>query len=230
MPIFSEPKLVPFEPSPLPKGPWLVLAPHPDDETFGMGGALLLAREAGIPVEIAFVTRGELAGDPAVRTQEALQVAARLRVQEVHFLDLPDRKVYEHRDILAQKLQKLFAQKFKIIFMPSLLEFHPDHRATTWVGLAVAPFSREVWLYEISRQGEVNRLLDISPVFEEKQALMKLYASQIRENNYLEVIEGINRARTYTLSQARYAEGFFGTRAFLVSRRYGNWLKRYFQV
>ena len=35
--------LVPFSVSELPPGPWLVFAPHSDDETFGMGGSLLKA-------------------------------------------------------------------------------------------------------------------------------------------------------------------------------------------
>jgi len=228
MPISSEHELIPFETTPLPAGPWLVLAPHPDDEIFGMGGALVLARERKIPVEIVFVTRGELAGDPAVRTREALQVAEALQVREVYFLDLPDRKVYEHLNVLAFKLKNFFTKKFKTIFMPSFFEFHPDHRATTWAGLAVAPAFKEIWLYEITRQGEVNRLLDISEVFEEKRALIKVYASQIKQNNYFEVVKSLNKARTYTLSEVKYAEGFFSARGFLLGRRYARWLKRYF--
>ena len=34
----DESALIPFDTSPLPGGPWLIFAPHPDDETFGMGG------------------------------------------------------------------------------------------------------------------------------------------------------------------------------------------------
>ena len=37
----KEDALIPFNTSPLPSGPWLVFAPHADDETFGMGGTLI---------------------------------------------------------------------------------------------------------------------------------------------------------------------------------------------
>jgi hypothetical protein len=43
MPLNPEHILVPFAPAALPPGPWLVFAPHADDETFGMGGSLLKA-------------------------------------------------------------------------------------------------------------------------------------------------------------------------------------------
>jgi LmbE family N-acetylglucosaminyl deacetylase len=61
--ITNETSYLPSKVSPIPNGSWLVLAPHPDDETFGMGGALLLAKAASIPVDIIFVTDGALGGE-----------------------------------------------------------------------------------------------------------------------------------------------------------------------
>lgn len=228
MAITTEHALIPFETSPLPEGPWLVLAPHPDDETFGLGGSLLLAKEKDIPVTVVFVTLGERAGDPAKRREEALRAAEALGVREVKFLKIPDRKVYEHRYFLMQKCKKLFKEKYKTIFLPSLFEFHPDHRATTLAALAVVPFWKEVWLYEIARQGEINRLIDISQKFSAKERVMRLYASQIVQNRYLEIVKALNIARTYTLEGVTYAEGFFAARGGLILRRYARWLKKYF--
>ncbi|MFX5108402.1 PIG-L family deacetylase, partial [Acinetobacter baumannii] len=37
----------------------LVVVPHPDDESFGAGGALLLAKRAGLRTGILTLTRGE---------------------------------------------------------------------------------------------------------------------------------------------------------------------------
>ncbi len=228
MPIYFEHDLVPYETSPLPPGPWLVLAPHPDDEAFGMGGTLLLARQHGIPVEIVFVTRGERGGDPEVRTQEALKAAALLKVRKIHFLDLPDRGVYKNLDVLTLKIKKFFAQKFETIFAPSFLEFHPDHRAVSLVTASMAPCWKRVWLYEITRQGEANRLIDISPVFSEKEKLMACYASQIKMQPFLDIVRALNKTRTYTLKGVSFAEGFFAARGGLLTYRFASWLKRYF--
>ena len=55
--------LLPYSISDLPEGPWLVFAPHADDETYGMGGALLRAREAGIDTHVIVLTDGALGGE-----------------------------------------------------------------------------------------------------------------------------------------------------------------------
>lgn len=41
----------------------LVVVPHPDDESFGAGGALLLAKEAGLKTGVLTLTRGK-PGEP----------------------------------------------------------------------------------------------------------------------------------------------------------------------
>ena len=48
--------LIPFQTSELPLGPWLVFAPHADDETFGMGGSLLKAKKYGIETHLVAVS------------------------------------------------------------------------------------------------------------------------------------------------------------------------------
>lgn len=63
------------------EGPWLVFAPHADDETFGMGGAIALARAAGIQVTVLILTDGALGGkagaaDDLVSIREQETVAA----------------------------------------------------------------------------------------------------------------------------------------------------------
>lgn len=65
----------------LPK-PVLVIAPHPDDETFGCGGTLALISRESAPIHIAFVTDGG-ASHPNHRALTVQEVAAR-RQQEAH--------------------------------------------------------------------------------------------------------------------------------------------------
>ena len=55
--------LIPFQTSELPLGPWLVFAPHADDETFGMGGSLLKAKKYGIETHLVVLTDGAYGGN-----------------------------------------------------------------------------------------------------------------------------------------------------------------------
>ena len=83
-------------------GPVLIVAPHPDDETFGCGGLVLLRRRAGLPVSILILTDGSAShpGHPtlvpaalaALRRDEAREAATRLGLApgDLAFLDLPD--------------------------------------------------------------------------------------------------------------------------------------------
>lgn len=67
---------------------------HPDDESFGPGGALAGYALAGTPVDVLCATRGEAGqlGDPPVTTQEKLgavrEVALRAAVRTLGFRDL----------------------------------------------------------------------------------------------------------------------------------------------
>ena len=82
--------------------PFLVLAPHPDDETLGCGGLLAAAGKAGIPGHVVILTDGA-ASHPgsssypparlaALRQDESRRALACLGVHQDHlrFLDLPD--------------------------------------------------------------------------------------------------------------------------------------------
>ena len=217
--MLLETDLVPFQVSSLPPGPWLVFAPHADDETFGMGGALILARESEIPVRLVVLTDGALGGADdaaavtAVREAEARAVAARLGVAALEFWREPDRGLAGAPALVAKITAVLQQSLPATLFLPSPMEFHPDHRAAAWAVWQAAGqtgFEGHLWSYEISTEGRINRLVDITRVAEEKRLLMVAYCSQVALNDYPDKILGLNRARTYSLSsEVRYAEGFF---------------------
>ncbi|MBX6424296.1 PIG-L deacetylase family protein [Thermosulfurimonas sp. F29] len=216
---WQEHDLVPYGISDLPPPPWLVISPHPDDETLGMGGTLALAARKNYPITVIIVTDGALGGDPGAREKECLKALKTLGVPKVRFLRFPDRGLYDRfselRETLTGILQK---ETWATVFLPSPFEFHPDHRATFWAGLEVLlseKFPGSVWLYEISRQAEVNRLIDIGGVLETKIRAVRCYSSQLAHNDYLKISLALNRLRSYTVSPigVKWCEGFWAGEA-----------------
>lgn len=215
----DEQTLIPFQISELPAGPWLVFAPHPDDESFGMGGSMLLAGQQGIEIVIVIMTDGALGGDGEeerlveLRESEARQVAERLNVKQMIFWREPDRRL-EISPRMVDKVQQTIKQfEPSSIFFPSPLEFHPDHRTAAslvWQALQGMAFQGQCFAYEISVQGRVNRLHDISSVAADKKDLIACYQSQLKINDYQEKVMALNRARTYSLPpEITFAEGFY---------------------
>ncbi|MCD6197842.1 MAG: PIG-L family deacetylase [Deltaproteobacteria bacterium] len=211
--MLQEENFIPYTPSDLPPGPYLVFAPHPDDETFGMGGTIALAGQAGIAVHVVVLTDGQQAGDLEKRRQEAKDVSQVLGLAGIDFWGLPDRELHRITDMESRVLKILKSVKPRVVFLPSLQEFHPDHRAATfkiWSTLQKLHYSGQLWTYEITRQAEANRLIDITKVIPIKQQAVMCYRSQLALNNYEAVVTGINQARTLTLQEGiTHAEAFF---------------------
>ncbi|MCK5666347.1 MAG: PIG-L family deacetylase [Thiotrichaceae bacterium] len=219
--MIPETDILPYSCAELATGPWLVFSPHPDDESFGMGGTLLLAKQKAITVSLIIVTDGSLGVQNACaansiindRKNELINAAQQLGIKNLYFLDLPDRKVTINKQIIS-KVQTIIEKVSPAsIFFPSVLEPHPDHRATALLAAQVLsqlnqPYS--AYSYDISVQSTVNTLIDISSVQKKKVEIMELYESQLSQNNYIDVINALNKARTYTLdSRVEFAEGFF---------------------
>jgi glycosyltransferase involved in cell wall biosynthesis/LmbE family N-acetylglucosaminyl deacetylase len=214
---FTEQTYLPAQTSSLPTGRWLVLAPHADDETFGMGGAIALAALSGTVVDVLIMTDGAKGGDDtdlvAIREQEAQLAIHALGCRNVHFLRQPDRDLKVSETVIARVAEYIRADDYSAVFFPSPVEPHPDHRATAqigWEALRQTQFSAAPISYEISTQGPCNLLVDISVVVEKKAEVMRLYASQLTQNAYVERILGLNAARAWSLPlDVSHAEAFY---------------------
>jgi len=215
-----EHRLIPFETSELPAGPWLVFAPHADDETYGMAGSLLKASEAGIATHLVVMTDGALGGSAAdlvdTRQQEVQAAAKLLGITSLDSWQEPDRGlVYSEASVskIAHKINSLGAAS---VFFPGPLELHPDHRVTALlVWAAIQQLSKEslsvnAYSYEIGVQNLVNVLIDITEQRPRKEQAMTIYASQNDENNYEELVLSLDKGRTFTLpANVSHAEGFY---------------------
>ena len=211
--MLEEQELIPYHTSDFPPSPWLIISPHPDDETIGMGGTIALATQKGIIVWVVVVTDGSVAGDPDERKAETCEAARILGIEKVIWWGVKDRQV-EKSSVFDQELPGLLKRlQPATIFIPSPFEFHPDHRATTFHVLRCLKklkYKGQVWLYEISRQGEANRLVDITKMVRIKKKALRVYRSQLAHRPYHHLVFSLNRARCYTLPEdVRYAEAFW---------------------
>ncbi len=197
--------------------PVLVFAPHPDDETFGCGGVLLLMSAGETEIHLVAVTDGgkgdvegrfEASRYVEIRRKEFERVADSIGAQAIWW-GMGDREIQSSREELARRGRDLILQVGpKLVFLPSPWEIHPDHRAVTEEILEVLAPSSKVAFYEGVVALRPNLLVDITRVADRKMELMKSYSSQVGLISYHEAIEGLNRHRTLTLSDSTHAEAF----------------------
>jgi len=201
-----------------PPGPALVLAPHPDDEVFGCGGAILAHLAAGDQVSIVILTDSDYghfaAGidGRAERRREAIAAGAVLGYGEPAFWGLADRQVTYDEGLIDRVLAELATTAAACLYAPSWWEIHPDHSALALVAAeAVRRCPRPVTLvmYEVGVPLHPNRLLDITKLAGRKQAAMACFESQLRIQRYDEHLMALHRFRTYSLpAEVKFAEAF----------------------
>jgi len=118
---------------------------HPDDESFGVGGALAAYAARGVSVDLLCATRGQAGqlGDPPVTTQEnlgavreeALREAAQLLgMREVVMLDYEDGQLCNvpYAPLLAAVMNayRRLRPAAVVCFGPNGISGHPDHIVT----------------------------------------------------------------------------------------------------
>lgn len=218
----DERALVPYAASAFAAGRVLVLSPHPDDEVFGCGGALADLAARGAALDVVLVTDGAAGasdeasrrGIAAQRAQESRAALALLGGGTVHEGGLPDRglgaRALELEGLVATWLARTAPD---LVFAPSPVETHPDHRAVANALLAVARRGAAdpgaaalgratVAFFEVSQPFRPNFLVDITPVLERKRAAVRAFASQAAERDYASFVDGLNAYRRMTLPSA----------------------------
>jgi len=207
----------------------LVLAPHPDDEVFGCGGALAQLTAAGVEVRVLVLTDGVVSGawadqpsqqaerlrreQGALRRAESCAAAALLGYPAPVFMGLQDGALLQC-DNLAQALAPYVSEfKPQLLLAPSVWEMHRDHRAVAQAALDLlrgANLPYQLAFYEVGVPLPPNYLVDISPAQSLKTQAMLCFPSQLAEQAYAEQIEGLNRFRSYTLGPAvTHAEAYY---------------------
>jgi LmbE family N-acetylglucosaminyl deacetylase len=203
-----------------------VVAPHPDDELAGCCGTLLRHRMSGDAVLVLFVTDGSrsraLPIDPfAMAQQRELESRAAtqrldakrewLGLREGHWSDEAGRHA------LLEALRKMNPT---VIYTPSHIDFHPEHRrvasalAEVLVKLDAKPSVRLYAVQVPLTPLLVNLVHDVSDLETGVRSTLSAYASQRR------TLQCVFRSRRYAArfyGAPKEAEAFFAVSAELFA-------------
>ncbi|MDP1548579.1 MAG: rhamnan synthesis F family protein [Nitrosomonas sp.] len=187
----------------------LVFAPHPDDEVFGCGGAIMRHIEQNVPVRVIIVSDGAHGVSDENKTEytrqrrnESITAAHLLGYGMPIFWQYQDRQVCYSEKLIQEILTAIRETGADLVYAPSVFEMHPDHRA---MGMVVVEAIRRIGkavrvvLYEVGIPLRPNLLLDISDLAVRKTAAMECFVSQNARQRYDQHITALNRYRTYTL-------------------------------
>jgi len=208
----------------------LVLAAHPDDETAGPGGTVALAAPSAEAMRVWIATdgarqegasEGDVADYTRMRRDESRRAAAELGLSPPQFGDLPDRELSARPEDLRRAIGDLVRElQPELVFCPSPVEIHPDHRALAEALYECAASSRpgdadhdrwrflRVAFYEISHPLLPNALVDISGAADRKKRALDAYASQQAVRDYAGAVAGLNAYRRITVRAEGPVEAF----------------------
>jgi len=196
----------------------LAIVPHPDDEALAIGGTLALLRRNQCQVRAIVVTDGRrgdpegyVGGDiPALRERESRAALETLRVRDVAFLGYPDGEFRCGEETVAHLARLLAEYEPDWLFIPPLLDHHRDHVA---VGLAVlsawvkSGCRGRAFMWELWQALPVNRIVDITSIFQLRQQAVQCYALPLKYCDYTRVSASLCAYRGLYLGGEGYAEG-----------------------
>lgn len=223
-PRYSSPEARSFGEEVKPGDHLLVLSPHPDDEVIGCGGTLLKLGAKGARITIVMMTDGAetraLRGEPeesrpGVRLQEAREVAGDLGAALVSWKEPDSALACEPKNVerLADLLDKL---RPRMIFVPFVNDFHPDHVAANRIlAAALEKSSLEsedvpVLAYEVWAFVPVNLVSGFDGrLFDQKARLLMKYRTGMKVKDYVGFCRTLNAYHAHVhLDRKGFAEGF----------------------
>lgn len=187
----------------------LVIAPHPDDETYGCGGILLTYKEQCDVVLLAYGETGNpnWTKDRTLRIRrkefrDAMNIAKATIVAE---LGIVNRRVHENLNLISE----LDYSKYDYIFVPNRKDKHSDHRCVLKAVKRAKTLKKDAVLLQYEMWGalaDATHYADISSVINEKEQLMLCYKSQeervpycarIRARDYYKALETYDKKSDY---------------------------------
>lgn len=183
----------------------LILAPHPDDESIGCGA---LISQYAPQIDVVLLTDGRFGGMDSpetimkIRAQEFEKVMHCAKVHSWFKLGISDRELKNS----FKTFQTIDFSSYTHIFIPHRAEDQCDHRwcfpflMRSKVKADTLICGYEVWTPIQSP----NRFLPIKD-YEPKKKLISFYKSQLKYNDYVACMQGLNKYRGLK-ARAPYAE------------------------
>ncbi len=202
----------------------LILSAHPGDEVMAVGGTMAWYVKHKVPLAVLTFTAG-MRGTNTGRLSRALgpkrekEQAQGLAVLGGTITSLQwglDERFIPDEQLVFSLVELLDEQNPDIIYVPSLLDSHPDSQAINQVlslALSRLPSTRLKSLliaqYELWAPLIPNKILSISEFQGVKQKAIECHESQLLCRNYLDAMLGLNRYRAAMLGAGTCAEAFF---------------------
>lgn len=179
----------------------LVVAPHPDDETLGCGGALLRHKAEGDKIHWLIMTsmherQGFSAEKITNRESEIHEISQQYSFDGVHTLNFPTMELDScARNLMITELAEVVkCVEPNVIYLPYRQDIHSDHKVTFDVAAACTksfryPSIKSVRIYETLSETEQsvapddtgfkpNLFIDISEYLAKKIKIMHLYKGE----------------------------------------------------
>lgn len=199
----------------------LVIAAHPDDEVYGMGGTIAKLADEGNEVHILIATDGcitQYKDNPRLneiilkKEKETINANEVLGVTKVHFGNLPDMKLDNVAHIEINSVIENVVRKIRpdIVYTHFYGDVNLDHQnvyKSTLVAVRPVPGQsiKELYCYRVPSSTEwspqivnssifmPNIFVDISKYSQKKHEAIKLYETEIRDYPHPRSIEYVEK-------------------------------------
>jgi LmbE family N-acetylglucosaminyl deacetylase len=220
----------------------LIVAPHPDDDVIGAGGAMALLAQAGKKVFSLYVTDGR--GFPgaasqgttkkiiALRQKEALAALKIVQAKGGVFLRGSSTKLIYNSRAAEQAVREVLEFFLpESIYIPAPFDDHPTHRAVLHIMVralrSMKDYFPALWGYTVwggicSTSGFA--IIDISAVAALKRKAIRMHRSQITYKAYDDGILARNRyeavfSETHKPALHSYVECFLDMQQLIANKR-----------
>ena len=176
----------------------LVVAPHPDDETLGVGGTLLRRKSEGAETAWLIMTEIDVLQEykSRQRKSEILRVSEIMGFDAIYELRLPTTKLDQVPMVeLVQRIGKVVKEfQPSEIFLPHPSDVHSDHKVTFEAAISCTkwfrnPSVKRILAYETLSETEFglskvhnfhpNYYVNIESFVDQKIMAMNIYESEI---------------------------------------------------